>query len=116
MSYITFQGYGIEFGYLSFKKIMMDKNRNIMIDSNGSPNDLGVSKIIYSGYQNYCVNHEIEIALSFDEFCRVIDKAAQTKKGIDEIQNIIQAWAESSDIRDLVKQNESNKSEKKNQK
>ncbi len=107
MSYtkITVSGseVGLKFGYLSYKLIMTDKNRELFFDEDGTPNDLGLAKIIYSGYQNNCVNKNTEVTLSIDDFSRSIDSMITTETGKDELAAIIKSWAESTDIQNLVK-------------
>ena len=115
MSYIKFKGHGIKFGYLSYKMIMTDKNRSFLFDEDGNPNDLGIAKIIYSGYVNNCINKDVEAKITFDEFSRLVDSCAATPEGVDELKEAIKAWTESSDIQDLVKATVEDKEEKKNQ-
>ena len=96
----------LHFGYISYKSIMTDKNRSLMFDEEGNPNDLGITKIIYSGYQNHCINKDIQAELSFEDFSRVIDESAVTPEGMEEIKACIKAWSESADIQKLVKDQE----------
>ena len=104
------QEVGLKFGYASYKIIMTAKNRYLLFDENGNPTDLGVSKIIYSGYQNNCLNKDIDADIPFDDFTKWVDGLIQTEKGNDELKEIITIWSESADIQALVKD-----SEKKNQ-
>ena len=74
-----------------------------MFDENGNPNDIGITKIIYSGYQNHCINKDIEATLSFEDFSRLVDDLAVTPEGLEELKVIIKSWSESTDIQKLVK-------------
>ena len=100
---INIKGHTLHFGYLSYKLIMTDKNRSLMFDENGNPNDIGITKIIYSGYQNHCINKDIEATLSFEDFSRLVDDLAVTPEGLEELKVIIKSWSESTDIQKLVK-------------
>ena len=74
-----------------------------MFDEQGNPNDLGITKIIYSGYQNNCINKDIEATLSFEDFSRIVDELAVTPEGLEELKAVIKSWTESTDIQKLVK-------------
>lgn len=100
--------YGIKFGYLSFKLITQDRNRSMMFDEDGNPNDMGVTKIIYAGYQNNCVNKNTE-AMPFDEFSRLFDKTVVEDGGVEKVTEIIQLWTESADVKELVEKNQEKK-------
>lgn len=115
MSYTTIEvngkAVGLKFGYLSYKLIMTDKNRSLMFSDDGNPNDLGVSKIIYSGYQNNCINKNVEAEIGFDDFSREVDKLAASEEGIKKLTEIIQVWTDSADIQALVKDTGEKKSQ-----
>lgn len=115
MSYTTIKiagkDVGLEFGYLSYKLIMTDKNRSLMFDEDGSPNDIGVSKIIYSGYQNNCINKNAEVKIPFDEFSREVDRLAVTEDGIATLTAIIKVWSDSTDVQALIKDTDEKKSQ-----
>jgi hypothetical protein len=107
MSYTTIQigdaKVGIKFGYTSYKLIMTDKNKSIMFDEDGNPNDLGIAKIIYSGYQNNCINKNVEAAISFDDFSKWVDQTILTTEGSDLLRDVLKVWADSVEIQDLIK-------------
>ena len=85
---------------------MTSKNRSLLFDENGNPTDIGVAKIIYSGYQNNCLNKDIDADIPFDDFTKWVDGLIQTEKGNDELKEIITIWSESADIQALVKDSE----------
>lgn len=110
MSYTTIQvgdkKVGIKFGYLSYKLIMTDKNRSLMFDEEGNPNDLGIAKIICSGYQNNCINKNVEAELSFEDISKWVDESALTEEGLELLKSVIKSWADSADIQALIKESE----------
>lgn len=97
---------GLKFGYLSYKIIMTDKNRPLLFEEDGTPNTLGICKIIYSGYQNNCINKNVEADISFEDFSREIDAMLLTETGVETLKNILNEWSQSSDIQDLIKDTE----------
>lgn len=101
----------LHFGYLSYKTVMTSKNRNLLFDESGNPTDIGVAKIIYSGYQNDCMNKEIEADIPFDDFSRGVDLIASGENGVETLQAIIKEWSESNDIQKLIKDTEEKKSQ-----
>jgi hypothetical protein len=82
---------------------MTDKNKSIMFDEDGNPNDLGIAKIIYSGYQNNCINKNVEAAISFDDFSKWVDQTILTTEGSDLLRDVLKVWADSVEIQDLIK-------------
>lgn len=108
---ITLDGkeYGIKFGYLSFKLITKAKNRSMMFDEDGNPNEIGVAKIIYSGYVNNCDNKNTE-AMPFDDFSKLFDKMITEDGGVDAATEIIKVWTESKDVQELIEKNIEKKS------
>lgn len=115
MSYTTIEvkgkTVGLKFGYLSYKLIMTDKNRSLMFTDDGSPNDLGVSKILYTGYQNNCINKNVEAEIGFDDFSREVDKLAVSEDGVKKLTEIIKVWSDSADIQALIKDTGEKKSQ-----
>lgn len=109
------QEIGLKFGYASYKIIMTSKNRSLLFDENGNPTDLGVSKIIYSGYQNNCLNKDVDVDIPFDDFSKWVDGLASNEEGAELLKEIITLWSNSSDIRDLVKVEAEKKSQVVNQ-
>lgn len=102
---------GLHFAYVSFKLIMGEKNKSLMFDEEGNPNELGVAKIIYSGYQNNCINKGIEAVLTFDDFTKAIDTIAVQDGGIQVLTDVIKCWSESTEVKSLVEKNAEKKSE-----
>lgn len=109
------QEIGLKFGYASYKIIMTSKNRSLLFDENGNPTDLGVAKIIYSGYQNNCLNKDVDADIPFDDFSKWVDGLAQSDDGKELLTAIITLWSESSDIKALVKNDIEKKSQVVNQ-
>jgi len=114
MSYtrITIAGkeVGLKFGYLSYKSIRTGKNADLLIEEDGTLTDIGLSRIIHSGYENNCVNKNIQAILTVEDFSRAIDEIAQTEEGKQILSDIITVWRNSEDVQNLIKD-----AEKKNQ-
>lgn len=102
--------YPLMFGYLSLKLLMGDKNRAMIFNDDGSPTELGVTKIVYSGHQDYCMTRNVEV-LPFDQFAREFDKVLTAEDGVQVMTDILKVWSDSRDVQDLVKQNEEKKSQ-----
>lgn len=95
---------GLKFGYLSFKMIKTSANRDVLIGEDGMLNIDGISKVIYSGYYNNCMNKNVEMQLLLEDFSRVVDKMAETAEGVESLKAIIECWTQSEDVQGLIKE------------
>lgn len=90
---------------------MRDRNATLFTEEGGQLTDLGISKIIYSGYVNDCVVKNSPVKLSFEDFDRGLDELAKTDEGVEQIKSAIVEWKNSTDIQNLIKDTEEKKSQ-----
>lgn len=114
MSYTKFKvgekEVGIKFGYESYKAVMSDKNRDLLLNEDSTLTPIGIVRIIYSGYQNNCLNKNIEIEFEFEDFSRAVDETILQEGGGEKLKAIISAWEQSTDVQKLIKETSEKKS------
>lgn len=87
---------GLKFGMASFRYLANSK----FIQESDVITEVGIAKIIYSGYYNNCIIKDIEPKYDLEFFVDYIEQNLKNEDFIKEIQRIVELWGEN----DIIKQ------------
>lgn len=82
------------------------RNKKLYITEENKFTDVAWSKIIYSAYQNYCGENDIEGELSLEDIVRWLDKKVKDVDGLKEVSALIDMFSQSKDMKDLIEEQE----------
>lgn len=104
MNYTTFElkgeKIGLKFGMASFRYLANTK----FLDANDTITEIGIAKILYSGYYNNCIIKDVEPKYTLEDFVDYIELNLKNDAFMIEIQKIIELWGQN----DIIKQASNN--------
>ena len=87
---------GLKFGMASFRYLANTK----FVENDDALNEIGIAKILYSGYYNNCIIKDAEPKFTLEDFVDLIEANLKNEEFINEIKRIIDLWS----ANDIIKQ------------